>query len=85
MGTPSFIHETLPEEIKALEYQQLQRQNKEFSEGQSRQMTKAFLTAKAFEFINLKQAVPCTRKSRRAAARELAKRFLKKIQIEDQG
>ena len=46
---------------------------------QSRQLTKAFLTMKAMEFITQKQAVPCDRKSRRKAAREIAKRYLKRM------
>ncbi len=46
---------------------------------QTRQVVKAFLANKAFAFVSLKQAVPCSRKSRRKAAREIAKRYLKKV------
>lgn len=46
---------------------------------QSRQLVKAFLADKAFTFVTLRQAVPCSRKSRRKAAREIAKRYLKKV------
>ena len=46
---------------------------------QSRQAVKSFLNMKAMEFINKSQAVPCTRKSRRKAAREIAKRYLKRV------
>jgi hypothetical protein len=43
----------------------------------SRQVTRAFLRMKAKEFIDKSQKVPCSRKSRRKAAREIAARFMK--------
>ena len=46
---------------------------------QSRQVVKKFLQEKALAFINKHQAVPCSRKSRRQAARDIAKRYLKKV------
>ena len=46
---------------------------------QTRQAVKAFLADKAFDFVTAKQAVPCSRKSRRKAAREIAKRYLKLV------
>ena len=49
---------------------------------QTRQQVKAFLADKAFTFVSLRQVVPCSRKSRRKAAREIAKRYLKKIRQE---
>ncbi len=48
----------------------------------SKQVTKAFLTDKAMEFILKSQKIPCTRTSRRKAARELAKRFIKNMRAE---
>ena len=49
---------------------------------QTRQVVKAFLQDRAFAFVTLKQAVPCSRKSRRKAARDIAKRYLKRIRQE---
>jgi len=46
---------------------------------QSRPVIKAFLNMKAMEFIVKSQVTPCSRKSRRKAAREIAKRYLKKV------
>lgn len=48
----------------------------------SRQATKRFLTGRAMDFILQSQQVPCTRASRRAAARELAKRFIVNMKAE---
>lgn len=49
----------------------------------TRQEVKQFLRAKAFEFVTKSQAAPCTRKSRRQAARDIAKRYLKQIRSEE--
>lgn len=66
-------------EVKSMEDRQEQAKLQEFKQAQSRQVTKAFLRLKAFAFINQQQAVPCSRASRRKAAREIAKRYLKKV------
>jgi hypothetical protein len=49
----------------------------------TRQEVKRFLFEKAQEFIKKSQAVPCTRASRRKAAREIAKRYMQNIRAEE--
>jgi precorrin-2 methylase len=49
----------------------------------TKQEVKRFLTEKAMEFIKKSQVVPCSRKSRRQAARDIAKRYLKTIRAEE--
>lgn len=49
----------------------------------TRQAVKQFLFEKAQEFIKKSQAVPCTRASRRKAARQIANRHLKAIRAEE--
>lgn len=78
-----YIHETLPEEVKSLEARQFETKLKEHEAERSRQMTKAFLTMKAQEFIVKSSTVPYSRKSRRQAARDIAKRFLTRMKNGD--
>lgn len=73
------IHEVLPAEVEALQERRLQEQ----IQVQSRQQVKHFLQLKALDFINQHQAVPCSRASRRKAARDIAKRYLKKVLSEE--
>lgn len=75
-------HETTPAELQRIQARQQQEQLNQFSADQ-RQAVKQFLFEKAGEFIKKSQAVPCTRKSRRQAAREIAKRYFQQIRSEE--
>lgn len=84
MDEPILIdhHETTPAELQRIHARQQQEQLNQFSASQ-KQEVKRFLVEKANEFISKSQAVPCTRKSRRQAAREIAKRYYQQIRSEE--
>lgn len=69
-------------ELAALEAREEKRQLEAFQAEQSRNVQKAFLTGKAMEFIKQLPGTQFDRKSRRKAARDMAKRMMKTMAVE---
>lgn len=75
-------HMITPVELAVLEAREEKRKLEAFQAEQSRQVQKVFLTGKAMEFIKQLPDQKFDRKSRRKAARDLAKRLVLNMKAE---